>query len=133
MESLKQPGSYRIENIVLISSSFNREIDIDFSKPITLQAEHNSEVQETNPEDKKFGVSLIFDFKGMQDEFAAFTAQVKMIGVFEIIGEPAVPVDAFKKINAPAIIYPFIREHVHNLCQKATVGTVLLPTVNFKI
>lgn len=133
MENEKPQGSYKIENILLISSSFSRERTIDFSKGITLNFEHTSEAQETSDEDGKFGVSLSFAFKGMQNESIAFVSDVKMIGVFEKIGEPAVPEDAFKKINAPAIIYPFIREHIHNLCLKASVGNVLLPTVNFKI
>ena len=133
MENEKPQGSYRIENIVLMSSSFHRETNIDFTKPINLNFEHTSEAQETSTDDGKFGVVLSFSFKGMQDQLTTFTAMVKMVGIFEKIGEPPVPEEAFKKINAPAIIYPFIREHIHALCQKGTVGTVLLPTVNFQI
>ena len=55
-----------------------------------------------------------------------------MLGGFEKYGEPILTDDKFKAINAPAIIYPFIREHLHNLCQKSGIPNVLLPTVNFK-
>lgn len=126
-------GSYKIDSIILMHSSFSRETIINNSTPITLNFEHSSDAQESTDKDGKFGVGLTFKFKGIQGEVVAFSADVKMIGVFEKIGEPAVQEDAFKRINAPAIIYPFIREHIHNLCLKAGVGQVLLPTVNFKI
>ena len=127
-------GSYKVERIILMNSSFHREVKIYFSKPITLSFDHSSEAQETSESDGFFGVGLTFSFKGIQEaDFLAFSAEVKMIGIFEKVGEPAVSEDLFKKINAPAIIYPFIREHLHGLCQKGSVGNVLLPTVNFKI
>lgn len=126
-------GSYKIENVVLLNSIFSRELTIDSTIPIEIEASHNSEAQDTDPNDGKFGVSVTFEVKGLQGEFVAFSATITMIGLFEKYGEPALPEDAFKKVNAPAIIYPFIREHIHNLCQKATIGNVLMPTVNFKI
>ena len=55
-----------------------------------------------------------------------------MIGVFEKYGEPVITDDKFKAVNAPAIIYPFVREHLYNICLRAGIGNVLLPTVNFK-
>lgn len=126
-------GSYKIDNIILVRSMFQRNVAIDFSRPITLNFEHASEAQSSSTEDGKFGVGLEFTFKGLQSEIEVFSAEVKMIGVFEKAGEPAVPEETFKRVNAPAIIYPFIREHIHHLCLKAAVGRVLLPTVNFKI
>lgn len=125
-------GSYRIENIILINSQFSRIPNVDFSKNIVLNFEHASRVTDV-PDESRFGVGLVFNIKGEYDEVVAFSASVEMVGVFEKVGEPALPEDAFKKINAPAIIYPFIREHIFSLCQKAAVGIVILPTVNFKI
>ncbi|MEO6404545.1 MAG: protein-export chaperone SecB [Ferruginibacter sp.] len=58
---------------------------------------------------------------------------MKMMGLFEKTGDPLLTEEAFKKVNAPAIIYPFIREHLHNICLKGGIASVLLPTVNFKL
>ncbi|NCI48231.1 protein-export chaperone SecB [Sediminibacterium soli] len=132
MDQEKPVGSYRIESMILLSSSFERESIIDFNQPIELQFSHSSQATETD-EFKKFAVSLSFDIKGVQGETNVFAASTNMVGSFEKIGEPVVSEENFRKINAPAIIYPFIREHVHNLCAKAAVGVILLPTVNFKI
>ena len=60
------------------------------------------------------------------------TATIKMAGGFEKHGEPQLDDDKFKAINAPVIIYPFVREHLHNLCLKAVIP-VLLSIVNFKL
>jgi preprotein translocase subunit SecB len=131
MEESK-PAGYKVENILLMESSFHREIFIDFQKSvITNDIKTDSSFQETTP-DNKFAVTLALEFKGMQDEKEVFSATIKMAGVFEKFGDPVLNDDAFKKINAPAIIYPFIREHLYSLSLKAGLGSIFLPTVNFK-
>ncbi len=58
-------------------------------------------------------------------------AFVKMEGYFKIIKEPLyLPADAFGQINGPAIIYPFVREHIANLTMKGG-RPILLPPINF--
>jgi preprotein translocase subunit SecB len=39
--------------------------------------------------------------------------------------------DQFGHVNAAAIIYPYIREHLSNLSAKAGLGLIFLPPVNF--
>ena len=43
----------------------------------------------------------------------------------------AAALDIFIDINAPAIIFPFVREEIAGLTTKAGIGTVLLQPVNF--
>ncbi|MEO6683784.1 MAG: protein-export chaperone SecB [Ginsengibacter sp.] len=84
-------------------------------------------------DENKFGVNLTIIFDAHQDGEISFQIKVKMAGIFEKQGETALPIESFKEINAPAIIYPFVREHVASLTLKAGIGNVLLPSVNFKI
>ena len=117
----------------MLESTFVREINIDekIISEITNEIEIVPSAHENTP-DNKFGVTLQLKYSGLQNERQICSATIKMIGVFEKYGEPVLPDDKFKAINAPAIIYPFIREHLHNLCLKAGIANVLLPTVNFK-
>ncbi len=126
-------GHYKVESVILIESNFSRLPSIDRNEhTVTNEININHEVFETSI-DNKFGVILILDFIGKQGNVDFCKSQIKMLGIFEKIGEPALNEDAFKKINAPAIIYPFTREHLHNICLKAGIVNVLLPTVNFKV
>ena len=126
-------GGYKVESVILIESSFSRMSSVDLNEHIvTNEININHEAFETSL-DNKFGVILSLDFTGKQGDIDFCTAKIKMLGIFEKIGEPALNEESFKKINAPAIIYPFIREHLHNICLKAGIVNVLLPTVNFKV
>jgi len=128
-----KPSGYKVISVLLLESSFSRETGIDAT--IISDIENEIEIEpvahETTP-DNKFAVTLTVQYRGMQDQKQICLANIRMIGVFEKYGEPALADDRFKAINGPAIIYPFIREHLHNLCLKAGIANVLLPTVNFK-
>jgi preprotein translocase subunit SecB len=135
-ETVTQPkpiGGYNVENVVLIESTFSRNSSIDL-KDFTISPEFaiSHEAHKTTPENK-FGVTLTLDYKGKQNGVVICAAKITMLGIFEKTGEPPISENGFKQINAPAIIYPFIREHLHNICLKAGIANVLLPTVNFKI
>ena len=128
-----KPAGYKVISILLLESSFTREIEVDTKVISNIENEIEIEpvAHETTP-DNNFAVTLMIQYRGIQDKKQICLANIRMIGVFEKYGEPVLTDDRFKAINAPAIIYPFIREHLHNLCLKAGIANVLLPTVNFK-
>lgn len=128
-----KPSGYKVESVLLLKSSFSRKANIDFNNinDITNQLDIKPTAHETTSANK-FAVTLQLLYKGLQKQKIICSANIEMIGVFEKYGEPVLPADRFKSINAPAIIYPFIREHLYNLCLKAGIANVLLPTVNFK-
>lgn len=124
---------YKIENILLIESKFNRKTEISFQgtpfkNDIKIDNESNG-----GDDDARFAVILTLNFNAKQGDEVVYSISVKFAGIFEKLGETAVPIDTFKSINAPAIIYPFVREYVASLTLKAGIGNVLLPAVNFKI
>lgn len=126
-------GHYKVISVLLLESTFKRETGINSAVINDIENEINitPTAHETTP-DRKFAVTLSVHYKGTQNLEQICEAEIKMIGVFEKIDEPVWPEEKFKAINGPAIIYPFIREHLHNLCLKAGIANVLLPTVNFK-
>lgn len=126
-------GYYKVVSVLLLESSFKRNTGIDATIINDIENEINiNPIAHETTLDNKFAVTLSVQYKGLQINDQICLADIKMIGVFEKIGEPIWPDDKFKAINGPAIIYPFIREHLHNLCLKAGIANVLLPTVNFK-
>jgi preprotein translocase subunit SecB len=127
-----QPSGYNVESVILVESTFSRINNIE-EKGSQLNHEISLlPVPHETGADNKFSVTLTLSYVGKFIDITVCTATIKMIGGFEKYGEPKLTDDKFKAINAPAIIYPFLREHLHNLCLKAGIANVLLPTVNFK-
>lgn len=56
---------------------------------------------------------------------------IKMIGVFEKIGDTQQTLEEFGYINGAAILYPYIREQFSNLSLKSGIGNFIIPPVNF--
>jgi len=128
-----KPAGYKVVNVLLLESSFTRVLDVDIQiiHDIDNKIQVEPEAHESTP-DQKFAVTLSIKYEGIQNEKNICSASIKMLGIFEKYGEPSLDEEKFKLINAPAIIYPFIREHLYNICLRAGIANVLLPTVNFK-
>ncbi len=124
-----EKSSYKLLNIILIESQFKREPQItleakDFNNKISINVEH--QITDNN---LFVTVSLNFD-AGILDT-KQIVALIKMLGIFEYIEDDVLPVKDFAKINAPAIIFPFIREHLASTSMKAGISPILLPPINF--
>lgn len=122
------PG-YQILSILLLDSTFTRISQINFGDSQIL-----TNVDVTNDYqllDEAFVSEVRVKFSLKIQNTVSVSAEVKMVGSFKIIGSPELPVEEFAKINAPAIIYPYVREHLSMLSLKAGIGQVLLPPFNF--
>jgi len=131
MES-KQVTTYSIEQVFLSKSSFYREPAIDFPKLQFGQETIVDHIDSTNnPEDSKFIVQVTVKISGTVEEREVIKIEVTTTGVFQRHGESALDEETFKKVNAPAIIYPFVREHIATVAVKSGIGSLLLPPINF--
>ncbi len=131
MES-KQTTTYSIDQVFLSKSSFHREPYIDFPKLKFGQETIVDHIDSTsNPGDSKFIVQVTVKISGTVDEKEVVSIEVTTTGVFQRHGESALDEDTFKKVNAPAIIYPFVREHIATIAVKSGIGSLLLPPINF--
>jgi len=126
----QQTSGYTIEHIILVESNFRRDITIDFDDQ-AITNNLDMQVEPSATENNQFFVSLLITLKAQQSEKTVFEFAVKMGGVFSKQGEPALKEEVFKNINAPAILFPFIREHIGISALKAGIGNILLPPVNF--
>src|SRR5437773_1454510 len=102
MEEVKEvkevKGSYKIENIILISFEFWRKDEIDFEvKEIQNKIDITTEIGNVISQNK-IVVSVILSVNSTQFEENIFSFKIKMTGVFLKEGEPALPEEAFKKL-----------------------------------
>ncbi|GAB4130821.1 MAG: hypothetical protein OHK0045_17840 [Raineya sp.] len=68
---------------------------------------------------------------GLSDKEKEIEASIRMLGTFQCPENPHIPIEDFAKINAPAIIFPFVREHLASVSMKAGINAILLPPINF--
>ena len=125
-------SGYKILNLALLESHFERVSTITFDlEKVTRDSETSIDIQKISEE--QVLVTETLTFSQTFENIVEFSVKIKMIGVFEKQGETDLSIDDFARINAPAIIYPYIREHLSNLTTKAAVGTILLAPYNFII
>jgi preprotein translocase subunit SecB len=122
-------SGYKIENLLLMNSSFSREVEMELD-PLKVNNKVNVNVQSSKP-DGKLLVIVTVSLEQLFGESAQAQASVTMIGVFQKSGDSELNEEAFVNVNAPAIIYPFIREQIATLFLKGGCGSVLLPPFNF--
>jgi len=121
---------YKLENIILLESSFKREVEISYESDefkSNINIETGYQIENNN-----LYVIVGINFYAGTISAKQIVVSVKMLGSFLILNKKGqIPVKQFAKINAPAIIFPFIREHVATLSLKAGIRPILLQPVNF--
>ncbi|MEO7216301.1 protein-export chaperone SecB [Mucilaginibacter sp.] len=126
---MSEKPSYSLQHILLLDSNFTRSWSIDFDEP-NFTNSVDIEVEDTRG-DNMLSVTLHLTFKaGVGDDYQV-RAYIKMVGIFSTTAKGELSIDQFASINAPAIIFPFIREHLSSLSVKAGINPILLSPVNF--
>jgi preprotein translocase subunit SecB len=125
-----EKDAFKLLNIILIESSFKREPQIDFDNQ-NIHNNINIDVQNSTENSNILYVTVIMDFDTSIDNKKFISSKIQMLGVFEFGEKLPLSLDSFANINAPAIIFPFIREHLSNVSMKAGIQPILLPPINF--
>jgi len=126
---MSNSSSFSLQHIILLSSNFQRSWQIDFDNE-AFKSSIDIEVTDTRQNNI---LSVVVDLKfdaGIKDS-SDIKAQISMAGVFNGDSNGGLDTDQFAKVNAPAIIFPFIREHLSSLSVKAGISPILLAPVNF--
>ncbi len=97
---------------------------VDTEKSIELLPKLSRKIEKTNDENYSISIGVTLD-----QEDLPFTAQVSMTGRFLLQGikNP----EQTMKVNAAAILYPYVRAAISMLTTLANVPPVVLPPVNF--
>lgn len=121
---------YILKNIFLAESAFKRTEIV--SSSFDDQGVVNINIESINGESKEFNIALNVELFQPDEENPEVEIKLKMVGLFETEGEnDQLSQDTFSHINAPAMIYPFVREHIASLTVKAGIGSIFLPPFNF--
>ena len=130
MENINNLDSgFKINNLILVESIFSRINNVIFGEDVENNLNINTEV---SVNDKIITVSEEVNVVQKNKGIEQLKFKVKMIGIFECIGDSQIKdFDEFGKINGAAIIFPYIREHITNISLKAGIGALILPPVNF--
>ena len=122
-------SGFRIDNILLLESSFSRVNNVVFSGDIQNKLDIHTDVAvKDNQIIVGEEVSIIQSFQDLEQ----VKIRVKMVGMFTQVGESQITdLDAFGRVNGAAIIFPFIREIITNTSIKAGLPAIIIPPVNF--
>jgi preprotein translocase subunit SecB len=121
---------YIFENVILLESNFKRVGEVNYTSP---EYDNNIEIGiNQSIEENQVLVELTVNIKTGVGEEIDVEMSVKMLGHFTKNPEiNQIPVEKFAQVNAPAIIFPFVREHIASVSSKAGIPTILLPPINF--
>jgi len=128
MEQPKQ--TYQLISITNTESYFKRENALDNNY---LKATNNLDLNiAKNFENDQFGVFLTVHLKQEFEGKVLVEVKVTTIGVFKKTGDiTQEALDAFCNVNAPAIIFPFVREIIANLSMKGGIQPIMIQPINF--
>lgn len=127
MEQINKSG-YKILSITIPKTVF----EYDATKSENSNIEIDLNISTTHQIDKNL---LLFDLKAeinftIEKEIVG-NAFVLVKGNFEKFGDADLLIDDFVAVNAPAILYPYLREHLANLSLKAGLSAIILEPMNF--
>jgi len=129
MDTVKMQSGFRVNGIILVDNSFHRENHLESGEKVNVSMDIHTDV---TVNDRQITVVEEVIVKQVVEEKVQVSISVKMAGMFECIGETRISdYDEFGRVNAAAIIFPYIREHVSSLSLKGGVGAIILPPVNF--
>lgn len=129
MENNTPKSGFNVQNIILIESEFSRVNQVHFDKE---HIQNNLDIHvDTAVNGTTINVAETVTITQLYSDIEQVKIKVKMVGLFEQFGEALIPAEKFGRVNGAAIIFPFIREHIASLSQKASIPPIILPTVNF--
>ena len=122
-------SGFKIKNLLLVKSSFLRSNDVKYEKDVISDLNIGVEV---SVEKNIITVAETVYFTQKYNDVEQVNIEVKMVGIFECIGETLLKdYEEFGRINGAAIIFPYIREHITTLSLKAGIGVIIIPPINF--
>ena len=124
MDKNKQPG-ISFDTILLKELLFSRKENLPQKPEIIMELSVNPSF---SPDEDILNFEMVCEIK---DADNLFSLKCAMIGLFSIIeGNENMGLREFSKQNAPALMFPYIREIIASTTTKAGIPPVILPPVN---
>ncbi|HLR35138.1 MAG TPA: protein-export chaperone SecB [Tissierellales bacterium] len=126
MDKNKQPG-ISFDGIILVAEEFWRDFDVPEDGDLDFSIEAaNSKI------DENYNVELETNLRIIKDDEEKLKLQSKFVGLFSTIdGEENMDIDEYIENNAPALMFPYVREHISAITTKSGINPIFLPPINF--
>lgn len=121
----------KIETILFPEITVSRNPDLDVSPKLDIEM-NNEYVYNKEKSILQIYQNIIIKEQENQRELI----NILGVAIFSITGESLLEdqelsIEHFAEQNAPAIVYPFVREYVSSISSKAGIETIMLPITNF--
>jgi len=127
MDKNKEPG-ISFDNIILKDLVFSRKEGFPEKLKMDVQLESSTSF---SPE----GDELVYELScKIKDVNNYFSIKCTMIGFFSVIeGKENMGLKEYSNINAPAAIFPYIREVIASTTTRAGIPPVVIPPINLRL
>jgi preprotein translocase subunit SecB len=125
MDKAKQPG-ISFDGIILVKEDFWRDFNVSDDAEIKLKFNSINNLGETNAT-----VEITLSLELVSHENSILRLDSTFVGFFSIIkGEENMEMKDYLENHAPALLFPYIREHISTVTMKAGIKPVLLRPIN---
>ena len=125
MDKSKQPG-IEFKNIILIEDNFKRDPDVPNKSKINVDFETTSNIGE-----EFANVEITTQLRLLHEDKEVLKHNCKFVGIFLVKKEDEnMNIEDFVRNNAPALMLPYIREHITSISSKAGIKPIILPPIN---
>lgn len=129
MDKNKKPG-IEFDSVILEKLNFNRDVSTIHPK-MNLKVEFN--ISSTVNSDKT-KATILLEVTIKDSEQSNFFIDCEMVGHFSVIqGDENLDLNQFLNINAPALIFPYVRETISNITMRAGIKPIILPPMNMQL
>lgn len=129
MDLNKQPG-ISFKAIILINENFRRLPDAPIDSEIKVHFNFSAQKNEGN-DDYYAELKTTLKMLHKESKVEVLSLECVFLGVFSCMqGEENMDMDSFIKNSCPALMFPYIREHISTVTQKAGIKPVLLAPIN---
>ncbi len=128
MDKERQPGIRTIA-IMLVDNKFTRYPEVSQSVQTDLRFEYTYSCFDDGKGQGE--LSLKTTGKNSENNTIAYEAEIRYVGIFQVDQNAEnMMIDEFMKSFAPAHIFPYLREFLSSLSNRAGLPTILLPPMN---
>lgn len=125
MDVTKQPG-ISFDGIILVKESFWRDVNVPDSSKVELNVDMKLNITE-GVSTNQLATTLLMK----NDGHDVLKLETTFVGLFSVNpSEKNMNMEKYLQTNSAALMFPFVREHIAIISQKAGVGPILLPPIN---
>lgn len=119
---------FTLQELALTKSNFSREVNVQYGEKERTSVNLNSSAANTAT---TINCVLMIQISSEYEGEKQFDMDIEYSGIFDYKDASKKEIDDFTKFNGPAIIFPFVREHISMISLKGGLRNILLPPINF--